>query len=401
MITMENNCPYCYTALEEGDLVAICNACEIPHHVSCWEENRGCTTYACTCKSFRSTTLGAQEEILDLTKYFSQGDFKHQVLDLTTPSLEYIYSIDYPRDAIVTISWSPTGTYLAAGMLSGEMVIWETEKGTLKRIFYGHEGSITSISWSSAGFFLLSGSTDGRLGLWDLEKGKGTFIKRISSFFPFLKREKIVSGFSQAVSWSPYCHLLASIGTNRLIFIWDERGRFLNHIKSSFYHVVMDVAWSPKEPFLACAVGSTIRVYAGRSLQLVKVLKAKEILNFFPISKGHRERINSICWSSHGDWIVSGGDEPYMYLWDFSSKQVLSTLKNTDKGISCLSLSSCNQYLASIGKDKELRIWNLEGGSIISSMDNITDISWSPDGSHLAVANHNCNGNRIQLLRIH
>ncbi len=41
-------CPYCKTAITEADAVTVCPACGIPHHASCWVENRGCTTFGCS-----------------------------------------------------------------------------------------------------------------------------------------------------------------------------------------------------------------------------------------------------------------------------------------------------------------------------------------------------------------
>ncbi len=42
------NCPYCkYPIFEECDYL-VCPGCEVPHHRECWQQNRGCTTFACT-----------------------------------------------------------------------------------------------------------------------------------------------------------------------------------------------------------------------------------------------------------------------------------------------------------------------------------------------------------------
>lgn len=40
-------CPYCKTEIKEGDEVKVCPECGIPHHATCWEENKGCTTFGC------------------------------------------------------------------------------------------------------------------------------------------------------------------------------------------------------------------------------------------------------------------------------------------------------------------------------------------------------------------
>lgn len=41
-------CPYCKTPFVEGDTVVFCSACDMPHHLSCWQDNKGCTTFGCT-----------------------------------------------------------------------------------------------------------------------------------------------------------------------------------------------------------------------------------------------------------------------------------------------------------------------------------------------------------------
>ena len=41
-------CPFCKTDIKEGEAVKVCPACGVPHHASCWEENKGCTTFGCS-----------------------------------------------------------------------------------------------------------------------------------------------------------------------------------------------------------------------------------------------------------------------------------------------------------------------------------------------------------------
>ena len=40
-------CPYCRFPLKPGEEVQVCPSCATPHHLECWHENRGCTTYGC------------------------------------------------------------------------------------------------------------------------------------------------------------------------------------------------------------------------------------------------------------------------------------------------------------------------------------------------------------------
>lgn len=41
-------CPFCKAPFLKGEAIVICNHCEMPHHLDCWKENGGCTTFGCT-----------------------------------------------------------------------------------------------------------------------------------------------------------------------------------------------------------------------------------------------------------------------------------------------------------------------------------------------------------------
>lgn len=41
-------CPYCNSVFTDNDTVVICSICEMPHHIECWNDNQGCTTFGCT-----------------------------------------------------------------------------------------------------------------------------------------------------------------------------------------------------------------------------------------------------------------------------------------------------------------------------------------------------------------
>ncbi len=41
------NCPYCQFPIKNESEVKWCPVCKMPHHIDCWKENKGCTTFAC------------------------------------------------------------------------------------------------------------------------------------------------------------------------------------------------------------------------------------------------------------------------------------------------------------------------------------------------------------------
>ena len=59
-------CPICGCTFEETDEIRICPDCKVPHHVECWEENRGCSTYGCASAAHQEThtegTVGGESD---------------------------------------------------------------------------------------------------------------------------------------------------------------------------------------------------------------------------------------------------------------------------------------------------------------------------------------------------
>jgi len=47
-------CPYCQFPIKQGSGGVLCPACHVPHHRTCWEENKGCTTFGCKEKIFKT-----------------------------------------------------------------------------------------------------------------------------------------------------------------------------------------------------------------------------------------------------------------------------------------------------------------------------------------------------------
>jgi hypothetical protein len=58
---LENNigkcCPYCQFVIKSNSDSVRCPVCKTPHHKECWEENRGCTTFACTGKLHKNSEV--------------------------------------------------------------------------------------------------------------------------------------------------------------------------------------------------------------------------------------------------------------------------------------------------------------------------------------------------------
>jgi len=56
-------CPFCHERLKYNDAVVACSECNTFHHESCWNENRGCTTYQCHGNSVKVSGVTVGRDI--------------------------------------------------------------------------------------------------------------------------------------------------------------------------------------------------------------------------------------------------------------------------------------------------------------------------------------------------
>lgn len=88
-----------------------------------------------------------------------------QLHDLGTGEL--LHSLPGKQDYVLTLSFSPDGSHLAAGYFSQVARVWYVNTGELASPPLAHEGAVFDLAFSSDGIRLLTASLDRRLRLWD------------------------------------------------------------------------------------------------------------------------------------------------------------------------------------------------------------------------------------------
>ncbi len=76
-------CPYCqYPIKNEADIM-VCPGCKVPHHRECWQENGGCTTFACKGVAIPGQDAADLDPSFDeLAKEYSSGRLVIDLEDL-------------------------------------------------------------------------------------------------------------------------------------------------------------------------------------------------------------------------------------------------------------------------------------------------------------------------------
>jgi WD40 repeat protein len=91
-------------------------------------------------------------------------------------------------------------------------------------------------------------------------------------------------------------------------------------------------------------------------------------LNPIASEDSKNDEINSIAISLDGNYLVSGGDDGYIEIWDLNNYQLLHRLKGNSDDIYAVAISSDNKKVASGGEDKVIDIWDLNSGEQLARL---------------------------------
>ncbi len=310
-------------------------------------------------------------------------------------------------DHVIDLSWSPSGSLIAAASVSGPIAVIDPKDGSEKHRFPGHGFGTTALAWLGDAT-LVSAGQDGMVRWWAADTGQAIRStdgggKWVELLAPARDGERIVSAAGRAlrlwtkdgtllrdypnqpstisaIRWRPGSDEFVTAGYGGMS-VWSPSSdqpirRF--EWKGS----ILTVACSPNGRYLATGnQDSTVHFWyyeTGDELQMW----------------GYPTKIRELAWDRSSRFLATGGGFQVI-VWDCSGKgpsgtKPLSLIGHDEETcISVLAYQSKGDTLASGGTDGRVILWNPVSGSKsvaeIALPDSVSTLEWSPDERSLAV----------------
>ncbi|XP_066551794.1 notchless protein homolog 1 isoform X1 [Amia ocellicauda] len=341
------------------------------------------------------------EKVLDVV-YQPQAVFKVRAVTRCTSSLEG------HTEAVISVSFSPTGKYLASGSGDTTVRFWDLSTETPHFTAKGHKHWVLSISWSPDGKKLASGCKNSQIFLWDPVTGQ--------------QIGKPLNGHTKWITWlcweplhlNSECRYLASSSKDCTVRIWDTVLGKCEKILTGHTQSVTCVKWGGDGLLFTASQDRTIKVWRAqdgvqcRTLQghahwvNTLALSTDYVLRtgaFDPAEatvnpqdvRGSLEDVKDKAFKRYNqvrgqgpERLVSGSDDFTLFLWcPAEDKKPLGRLTGHQALINEVLFSPDTRLIASASFDKSIKIWDGKTGKYLSSLRGhvsaVYQISWSAD----------------------
>lgn len=229
-------------------------------------------------------------------------------------------------------------------------------------VLQGHEHVVKAISYTPDGKYLISCSSDGAIKIWDLKK------KRVRGALH--GHELAVN----ALAVSPNGKMLASTSSDGSVKIWDIASEKEIASLDKYHGSLRSVAFSPNSKLLVLANDAKIELWE---------IASKEKLATF---EGHIRLVEALEFSHDGNFIVSGGVDETIKIWEVSKRTLVGSISCPNHCVNTLS-NSVDGILATGGKDSTIRLWDIASKSELAVLEgheaSIRTIAFSARGDYL------------------
>nr|GMC68653.1 transcriptional corepressor LEUNIG-like isoform X2 [Ipomoea batatas] len=277
-----------------------------------------------------------------------------------------------------------------------EDVIAQCLEDVRKDITFAEIGSIESSAvnccdFSSEGKLIAIGGDDNKVVLWCTESREQKYILEEHS-------DKITD-----VRFSPRLPRLASCSLDRMIKIWDVHNSgqsirtFTGHSAS-----VISVDFHPNKEDLICSCDdvSAIRYWTIKNGGCAGVSKVRASqVRFQPTrgrflaaavgNGGHVSNVQSVCWSSSGEYLASLSEDS-VRVWKIDSggdQKCMHELSITGKRLRTCSFHPTYPSLLVIGSHKSLELWHMAENKMMTVLEGpISTLAVSPFAGLVASA---------------
>lgn len=238
------------------------------------------------------------------------------------------------RGIIWMLQFHPTRPILATSGDDGLVKLWDANSYELLREFKA-ANAVRGIAFSPDGSEMVAGDREGIIHVIDIDSGKQL-------------RSKTQSGAVFGVDYSKDGKLIATVGTDKAVRIWDAETLDERQVFQGHDGPIYNVAFIPNGSWLA-SVGW------GKSIHLWDVDTGAEVAEL----QGSQSDVWGVAYCNYGSHLITSGQDGITRIWEIPGGKEVARLGGHESSVHNVSLDSDNHRIATSGRDGNIVIWDL------------------------------------------
>jgi WD40 repeat protein len=266
------------------------------------------------------------------------------------------------QKAVHSVTFSPDANQLLSGSADASAILWDTTTGNQLRTFKGHTGPVLSVAFSPDGSRVLSGSADTRAILWKTETGEPVHTLK--------GHPKAI----MAVAYSPDGSRVATASADFKTTLWDVATGKQTVILQGHKEEVSCVAFSPD--------GSRVGTGSWENNGIIWDSTTGKRVGGTAFK--HSNDVYSIAFTPDGRRFITGDREELIMMWDTATGQMVRKFTGHSADVVSLAVSVDGRTFLSGSRDGTAKLWDLATGrELLTLTTDATRKTWAvvaPDG---------------------
>ncbi len=293
-------------------------------------------------------------------KFFATGgwDAKARIFDRKTG--EVVHVLSHGGDYVHAVAFSPDSRYLATGGNdpAGFVQLWDATTGKRIRSFSGHGDAVVSVTFSNSGSRLLTASYDKTARLWDVESGAEQVVYRGHTWWVW------------AAAFSRDDKQVVTAGQDSTAIVWETlTGKRLYPAFRGHQGPVYCATFSPDGSHVVTGgYDRQILVWNPRDIESENFQNlVREGGNVIPkpkfqVLEGHVDAVRSVAFPPEADatLLVSAGHDNTVRLWDYSHRLPLKAFRGHGGSVQSAVFLDQGRSVLSASHDGVARQWNID-----------------------------------------
>lgn len=307
---------------------------------------------------------------------------------------------------VTCVGVSPHDRYLLSGGEDGTIRLWETAGDACLRVMAGHVGEVTSVRFGRDGRTAVSAGKDGSVRLWQVSRGR------------CLRTYRGHEGTVASADLSGDVRMLVSAGQDGSVKLW-RAGKELRPYLAPFSlceAVRSEAALSNEIAFVKALEQARNHLAVGDAVAAARAARAARsqpgfqrnsaamevwsaLYTRLPRGKlqavfeaatlgAHQGAVRCMDIDPLDRWLLTGGEDGIVGLWDLASGARLLTLEAHAGPVSSVRFHPARPEVYTAGADNAVRRWDCRDGTSLGEFQeqggNIETVAVSPDGALVA-----------------